>query len=1167
MGSGVSKGGATSPSPNKAKAGTRARRTSLINSSLASSSNTATYSLVQRSSKQKKCVIHTTDDVRAAGTPCHSAVPHPSNDAGAERKEERDNTDAMSNEGWVLPAPPLSSNQLSLYPPLHSTIEVHHRPSQPQQRQRRSSSRTKAAVAAPQAERHNGGYFADLLSPDSPEARGAKQSDQADVNTHSTSRRSTRGDDALCNCAAASQAVAEKDTSAQRTAENSEAGDYAILLTSPPYPTKNDAEDATEREKYRRLSTLSEPPSPMVGDGGKERVVVRPPVALAVWRAPPQPPAATPAPPPTASSPSAAQNLVTEVVATPPFSVATAAAPTTVTSPSTSPKAEKKSQSDKKTRGEKPQKSKAVPAKEPLPVSEESLVNFRSLLGPSPTPLHHALPTTLLSVPPSVRPSFCVAETTPQPVTPASTSGRVRDADGEKQSQSHPVHFDTPATPATAANNNSPHRQSEEASVARSTANHTPEPFNTSSTNSRNPHNDYGSFLFDYVTAALPRRVSTPAATTGAEERPSKSLVAGTRDDQSHIPRSPQKKKDTGYTSAQDPKPIFSPANNNSVGATADVMATSLFLPSPRASPVKESLSSPSSSDDGDGSGSSLLGSPTELSLPYARNLRPRQWQYASMLQRKIGDKVQERLNGAESMKRNTKKSQLSPEQKVSASVTPAKPQPPSAASQHARGQRAQFPEMPAGQGNTSEGVPGNVESPEGCLRYASFYGYDFSSFSSPAAICATTMVSPAKLQQQATPTPTMREATEGTTEEEEAAVASKAVPARAPNSPLSPVKKTRHPATRRAGEGYRKNNEKTTQRTDTPPPFNTAAAGGKEGEAGDAVPRVSSLLSIGDSVFTDNGYPILAPHLSDFFRESLASLSESSEASLGNKMEDSSDRVEMASNVVVVNGRRLLQGVGFPSRSTSSSISGPPNPSPQQQRRASVPVSVSPFMRPQARRGSDALGSDTMASMSAVDERRPPLPPRRWSTTGQSIAAVVMPPPSSASRQQLLRDQQRRLLREQRLYVRQLRTADVEPAGATAAPESIVLVSGKAIASPAAAPATCTPPRAEQVSDSTPAQPQQHPPPLPMPQTREMIARAFFAAETPVLNLKHRGTTAKASPQPDIQYGPFVATDKSRFIDFEKALGFSLKDVQRITSPTWASLPIPEPDLDSEEL
>lgn len=1038
----------------------------------------------------------------------------------------------MSSEGWELSPPTREGSRfVNVYSTFQSITAL-----PPRSEGKVAGGDAAARTAAMQS--HNGGYFVDLVNPDSlrivppaikaaPTAAAANaQGSPMEVNAHSYSLFAPHCEGTTQSSSPPHPLQRQKTacTNAPLTAD----GDVdAIHITSP------NSNSATVQG--RRLSIWNEASSPISGGGGRgggRKLSTGPAAALMNGRALPLPPASSPASLTHAAgveNGALAVSGIVQGVCTVPLPAAAVADTTSGTRPRTG---------SKKKSGAKRKKRKLTPP--PLPASQDDLPNLRSVLGPSATPPCLASPHEQLSASPSVLPSFRVDAPTPPAVEGAKNPRKVNSG----ATKTAAVAATTAAIETTAK---SLATEREGASPVRSVLGSTPD---HNSSTVRNHRLDYGSFLLDYVVALPTRRASTPPAATN----PPTSTVAVQADNtgsDSNSKVNHQRKEDGAVSDTeQDVGRVFTPLRNNARRLTQDVMDTSLFAASPRDSLQHSSL------DDEDYDDTSSMDSLVEMCLPHARNLRPQQWQYASVLQRKIGEKVKARQADivVERKKPNPKTgSQL--QRQTSAGMTPAKVRRASTgAEKDGKGQQlqqhlTQFPLQPTTCHKAPDEPPAMLERSEEDVGSVSCNGFDFSNFLPPDAVkvsAAAVPLSPVKPKRRPSAVLVHR----GAVQYHEAAEEGVAV--RATDSPATPSK-------RRSRDSAAASEGRLSQRVaDNATSASSRAADDDEG----TVQRVSSLLSLGASVFTDNGYPIIATHLSDFYRESLTSLSAMSATSLSTTstaMEDTRDKVEASpSGVVMVDGRLLLQGMGYPTTAIkNSSFKSAPITFAMQQHlpyRGSNPPSPTKGGRVGAVH--PEIG-ENMTAMSPVKGCRPPLPPRRWSTTGASIAAVVLPPPTAASRQQLLRNQQRRLLREQRLHVRQLRntaTAGMQPQTDT-----------RFCVSPPAAFSVEVPTRCQQVPEKP--QQQQQPLALPIAPTRKMLATAFFAAESSSLHLQHRGTTAKATPQPDIQYGPFVATDKSRFIDFEKALGFNLKDVPTITSPRWDSLSVPQPTVDSEEL
>ena len=543
----------------------------------------------------------------------------------------------------------------------------------------------------------------------------------------------------------------------------------------------------------------------------------------------------------------------------------------------------------------------------------------------------------------------------------------------------------------------------------------------------------------------------------------------------------------------------------------------------------------------------SPMDSPTELFLPCARNLRPRQWQYASMLYKKIEEKEHEK---------SIKKTQpTSSQRKVSvaafnipgASATTAS-QP---ASPQMKGQPQQPHQLPkfstkptTAQEQQQDSASPRVETQMN--RVESSDVFDSSCFSNNGSV-----VFP----------PSARVAPTAASGPAAAAVERAACPTST---------NVRLPATTRGEKGLNgtKKNEadvKTLSRADVAPSslhsdITSAHNNGSRNEnaelMGRAMSRMSSLLSINSSVFTDNGHPLIQAHVSDFYKDSYSSTGMSSTASVSATLEGSRERIQPVG--AVVDGRLVMQGVGYASKPLSNS--------------STLDLSSTPTKRVQHLQ---LVRTSDESKMPTVKGRGPSaLLPQRWNASMSQ---------SPAMRHQMLHEQQRRLLREQQLYVRQLRNSERPPPPPPGRqsqqqehPSAFLVGPPVMDNSPRGEEARAASSRPEvgslHVMQQQQLQPQQQQPlqvpsPLPMSQSPTALASAFFASNDAKLNVKHCGTTGEAYPQPDIKYGPFVATDRSHNIDFKKTLGFGLEDVPTILSPNWDSLPLPELNEDSEEL
>lgn len=546
----------------------------------------------------------------------------------------------------------------------------------------------------------------------------------------------------------------------------------------------------------------------------------------------------------------------------------------------------------------------------------------------------------------------------------------------------------------------------------------------------------------------------------------------------------------------------------------------------------------------------SPMDSPTELFLPYARNLRPRQWQYASMLYKKIEEKEHEK---------SIKKMQpTSPQGKLSAAAfnipgasattasRPASPQmkgqPPQPQQPH---QLPKFSAKPTTaqkqrQDSASPRVEMQVDREENSDVFDSNYFSNNGSvvFPPSARVAPTAASGPAAaaVERAACPTSTS----------------------------------VRLPATTRGEKGLNgtKKNEadvRTLSRADVAPSslhsditsaHNNGSRNEKAELKGRVMSRMSSLLSINSSVFTDNGHPLIQAHVSDFYKDSYSSTGMSSTASVSATLEGSRERIQPVG--AVVDGRLVMQGVGYASKPLSNS--------------STLDLSSTPTKRVQHLQ---LVRTSDESKMPTMKGRGPSaLLPQRWNASMSR---------SPAMRHQMLHEQQRRLLREQQLYVRQLRNNERPPPPPPGQqsqqqehPSAFLVGPPVMDNSPRCEEARAASSRPEvgslhvmqqQQLQQQQQQPLQVPSPLPISQSPTALASAFFASNDAKLNVKHCGTTGEAYPQPDIKYGPFVATDRSHNIDLKKTLGFGLEDVPTILSPNWDSLPLPELNEDSEEL
>ncbi|KPA78714.1 hypothetical protein ABB37_05845 [Leptomonas pyrrhocoris] len=518
----------------------------------------------------------------------------------------------------------------------------------------------------------------------------------------------------------------------------------------------------------------------------------------------------------------------------------------------------------------------------------------------------------------------------------------------------------------------------------------------------------------------------------------------------------------------------------------------------------------PPQEEEEEGKGSAVprrspMHSPTELFLPSTHNLRPRQWQYTSILHKKIQQKAQEK-----------KKSQLSSQRKPTAAPPPLS-------------DVASPPLSRAPNGGQRQNAAVKFSVTEDEEEEKDVYTNSYFLHSSSIVIPRSTRAA-------------LRPSTKPRTDAPEEVTPAGVLPTSDPALAGVRVAETKNTEARTQGED-------AAQYPTTTQASRVAVAKGDVGNdrsgkrEEQALNRMSLLLSMDDSVFTDNGYPLLDAHLSDFYKDNGSSMGMSSDISLSTTIDGSHDRIEPTSTVI--DGRRVFQGVGYANKPVSSAAALDHHPSPTKR------VSLA---------SAENTKEESMSSMMTI-AKHPLVRPRRW--------AGAMPN-SPATRQKLLHEQQRRLLREQQMYVRQLRTSEspLKPFQPPQMPRFLTSTSPHHRLHNAPAPSTPnivnTLTRWRQQQQQ---QQRQIPPPLPTPQSRTELASAFFTGEKSQLHVPHCGTTSQAMPQPDIKFGAFVATDKSRNIDFKAALGFGLEDVPAIRSPSWDALPLPAPDENSEEL
>lgn len=662
---------------------------------------------------------------------------------------------------------------------------------------------------------------------------------------------------------------------------------------------------------------------------------------------------------------------------------------------------------------------------------------------------------------------------------------------------------------------------------------------------------DYGSFMSDYVNA-----MTTAAATPAA--------AATNYDATRAVPPTSARETQASTARASNTAPRQGPQVDNSFPAVRrqrDVKANvrpQTPLSQSRKTPQRRQQKRESNNGSTDKTAaaympmsSSLLGvsppeaklsarqsqspmdSPMELFLPYARSLRPRQWQYASILHKKIEEKTQ--------VRRAKKAAVPSPRRALSRYCTPGVSEPASRPTSSVAKQRP-LPQLAAKTVESERAMDSNAAQPSAATGHAVDEVEDLitnSYFFNSNSVVISASMTPAASAGTPQPLPLAME---------------KVMPAVLP--PKADAEKAglaaSQPNAKAASTALEHGVVDNTNGVD-------AGEGLEEGSR--TLSRMSSLLSENASVFTDNGYPLIAPHLSDLYKDSISSpLGVSGSDSVSATMEGS--REHMEPTATTVDSRRVIQGVGYDVTPLNCSAAHSSNTHTPTKRAERLQL--------------ENFSDENVISVKTLG-KRPPVPSRRCSATV---------PMSPATRQQMLHEQQRRLLREQQVYVRQLRKTERPPHPPSASsPKSVktALSNSPLHDSPRARAAESRgetgsanvshqvfqPLRSQKQLQQKPRQAPkvQVPPPLPMPPSRSALARDFFTGPHATLNVDHCGTTGEARPQPDIKYGPFVATDKSRNIDFKKTLGFGLEDVPTVNSPDWSALPPPDLNEATEQL
>ncbi|KPI87156.1 hypothetical protein ABL78_3758 [Leptomonas seymouri] len=502
----------------------------------------------------------------------------------------------------------------------------------------------------------------------------------------------------------------------------------------------------------------------------------------------------------------------------------------------------------------------------------------------------------------------------------------------------------------------------------------------------------------------------------------------------------------------------------------------------------------------------SPMNSPMELFLPYSRSLRPQQWQYASVLRRKMEEKLQEK----KAVKQPKPATRQKPQQ-VPTRLSEARARPLVAVTEvHQLPRFAVISTEPEKAAESTVARLGKWLEEEDEGPFASSYFFNDMSTTIPPP----TRAKPASMQKATAPLPVK-------------GILVECSPTATP--PSAGVRAAEF----KVEDAQKKGEETLRPHTiaNSTPAVLTREVGNREDKAEleeVALMRTSSLLSA-HSIFTEDGLPLLVAHLSDFYKESVSSNGTNSVPSISANMEGSRDRIE--ATPTMLDGRLVFQGMGYANKP-------PSNPTTQDARHP-------PAGRVQPPHWDDP--KDVGAALLKPVADRLSLRCCRWS---------MAIPNSPVVRHQLLLEQRRRLLLEQQLYVRQLRSNDN--------PANLLPPQPPQSGHPFARNVPQT--DASNAAAVGQQQSQQIPPPLPMPPNRSALALAFFTEENPMLSVTHCGTTGQATPQPDIKHGPFVATDRSRNIDFKKVLGFGLGDVPVVESPNWAALQPPKSNGDLEK-